>query len=132
MATATSSPPCKRGFSVPLFFGSQQAKAKAARIGTEEAESGTLAVTLEVTTRLQQARQRYEAELQRVNALDEGVAQEASLLRTAAADAFSNGDISQLEWTLLTGQAIDLSMARFDALLDLSRAAAALDEFNDR
>ncbi len=120
------------GISVPLFFGSQQAKVKAARIGTEEAESGTLAATLEVTTRVQQARQQYQAELERVNALDEGVAQEAGLLRTSAAAAFSNGDISQLEWTLLTGQSIDLSMARLNALLDLSRAAAALDEFLDR
>jgi cobalt-zinc-cadmium resistance protein CzcA len=120
------------GISVPLFFGGQQAKAKAARIGTDQAESGTVAATLAVSTRLQQARQRYQAERDRVNALDEGVEQEAGQLRSSAAAAFSNGDISQLEWTLLTGQAIDLSMARFDALLDLSRAAAALDEFNDR
>jgi cobalt-zinc-cadmium resistance protein CzcA len=120
------------GVGVPLFFGAQNARNKAARLGTERAGRETEALIQEIRTRMQQAQQRYDAQLARVNALEQGAAEEAGELRRAAEEAFSNGQIGRLEWSLLTGQSITLSMEYLDAQRALGRAAFELDAFNEQ
>ncbi|MCB0792966.1 MAG: CusA/CzcA family heavy metal efflux RND transporter [Flavobacteriales bacterium] len=122
----------KLGFSIPLFFHAQNARSRAAHIDHEAAKSNTLAVIQDVGTQLRQARQRYQAELDRVNGLGQGSAEEAERLRDAATTALANGEIGQFEWTLLTGQAVDLSIERLEAQFALSRAAIVLMTFQDR
>lgn len=120
----------RAGISVPLFFGAQHARDKSARIGLERAVNGTSILEEEVRTRLQQARERYASALARVDALEQGAAQEASQLRTSAEEAYRNGQIDRLEWSLLVGQSITLSMEHLDALRALGRASIELDAFN--
>lgn len=120
------------GVGVPLFFGAQNARNKAARLGTERAGRETEALTQEIRTQMQQAQQRYDAQLARVDALEQGAAEEAEELRRAAQEAFLNGQIDRLEWSLLTGQSITLSMEYLDAQRALGRAAFELDAFNEQ
>jgi len=122
----------RAGVAVPLFFGAQHARNKAARLGTERATNETAALTQEIRTQLQQAQQRYAAQLARVESLEQGAAREAEQLRRSAEDAYSNGQLDRLEWSLLTGQSITLSMEYLDALRALGRAAFELKAFNER
>ena len=122
----------RAGLGIPLFFGAQNARNKAARLGTERASNETEALRQEVRTQMAQARQRYDAQLARVNALEQGATEEAGQLRRAAEEAFSNGEIGRLEWSLLTGQSITLSMEYLDALRALGRASSELNAFNEQ
>ncbi len=122
----------RAGVGIPLFFGAQHARNKAARIDTERASNETLALTQEVRAQLMQAQQRYTAQLARVEAFEQGAQQEAEQLRRSAEEAYMNGQIDRLEWTLLTGQSITLSMEYLDALRDLGHAAFELNAFNEQ
>jgi len=121
----------RAGIGVPLFFGAQTARNKAARLGTERATNETEALTQEIRTQLQQAQQRYTAQLARVEAFEQGATQEAEQLRRSAEEAYLNGQIDRLEWSLLTGQSITLSMEYLDALHALGRASFELNAFNE-
>jgi len=66
-----------------------------------------------------------------VEAFEQGAQQEAEQLRHSAEEAYLNGQIDRLEWSLLTGQSITLSMEYLDALRDLGRAAFELNAFNE-
>ncbi len=81
---------------------------------------------------MQQAHQRYVAQLARVEAFEQGATQEAEQLRRSAEEAYSNGQIDRLQWSLLTGQSIALSMEYLDALRALGRAAIELNAFNQQ
>jgi cobalt-zinc-cadmium resistance protein CzcA len=122
----------RAGIGVPLFFGAQSARNKAARLDTERATNETAALTQEIRTQLQQAQQRYTAQLARVEAFEQGATQEAEQLRRSAEEAYLNGQIDRLEWSLLTGQSITLSMEYLDALRALGRASIELNAFNEQ
>jgi cobalt-zinc-cadmium resistance protein CzcA len=122
----------KAGLGIPLFFGAQDARTKAARIDHERAVNEVAALELEVRTQLQQVRQRYTAQLARVEALEQGGTQEADQLRRSSEEAFVNGQIDRLEWSLLNGQAINLTLEHLDALLALGRASIELEAFNEQ
>ena len=121
----------RAGIGVPLFFGAQSARNKSARIGTERANSETEALTQEIRTQLQQARQRYAAQLARVETLEQGATEEAEQLRRSAEEAYRNGQIDRIEWSLLTGQSINLSMEYLIALQALGRASIEINAFNE-
>ncbi|MBK8227661.1 MAG: CusA/CzcA family heavy metal efflux RND transporter [Flavobacteriales bacterium] len=120
----------RAGIGVPLFFGAQSARNKAARLDTERATNETESLEQEVRTRLHQAQQRYTAHLARVEAFEQGATQEAELLRRSAEEAYRNGQIDRMEWSLLIGQSITLSMEYLDALRALGRASIELNAFN--
>jgi cobalt-zinc-cadmium resistance protein CzcA len=122
----------RAGIGVPLFFGAQSARNKAARIDTERATNETDALTQEIRMQLQQAQQRYTAQLARVEAFEQGATQEAEQLRRSAEEAYLNGQIDRLEWSLLTGQSITLSMEYLEALRALGRASIELNAFNEQ
>jgi cobalt-zinc-cadmium resistance protein CzcA len=122
----------KAGLGVPLAFGAQDARTKAARIDHERAVNEVDVLELELRTHLQQLRERYAAQLGRVDALELGGAQEAAQLRKASEEAFINGQIDRLEWSLLNGQAIDLTLEHLDALLALGRISIELDLYNEQ
>ncbi len=122
----------RAGIGVPLFFGAQTARNKAARLGTERATNDTEALTQELRTQLLQTQQRYTAQLARVEAFEQGATQEAEQLRRSAQEAYLNGQIDRLEWSLLTGQSITLSMEYLDALQALGRASIELNAFNEQ
>jgi cobalt-zinc-cadmium resistance protein CzcA len=122
----------KAGLGIPLFFGAQDARTKAARIDHERARNEVAALELEVRTQLRQASMYYAAQLARVEALEQGGAEEADVLRRSAEEALANGQIDRLEWSLLNGQAITLSLEHLDALLALGRASIELGSYNER
>ena len=121
----------KAGIAVPLAFGAQNARNKAARIEHERAINEVACIGLELRTQLQHLRDQYAAQLSRVEALEQGATLEAAQLRTASAEALANGQIDRLEWTLLNGQAIDLTLEHLDALLALGRVSIELEAFNE-
>ena len=121
----------RAGIGVPLFFGAQSARNKSARIGVERANSETEALTQEIRTQLQQARQRYAAQLARVETLELGASEEAEQLRRSAEEAYRNGQVDRIEWSLLIGQSINLSMEYLNALQALGRASIELNAFNE-
>ncbi|MBL8011770.1 MAG: hypothetical protein JNJ64_14290, partial [Flavobacteriales bacterium] len=112
--------------------GAQDARNKAARIDHDRAVNEVAALELELRTHLQQLRDRYTAQLGRVEALELGGAQEAAQLRKASEDAFVSGQIDRLEWSLLNGQAINLTLEHLDALLALGRISIELDRYNEQ
>lgn len=122
----------KAGIALPLAFGAQDARNKAARIDHERAMNEVASVELELRTQLQQLRERYAAQLGRVEALEQGGTLEAAQLRTASEEALANGQIDRLQWSLLNGQAIDLTLEHLDALLALGRASIELEAFNEQ
>ncbi len=122
----------KAGIGVPLFFGAQDARTKTARIDHERATNEVAALEQELRTQLHQLRDRYAAQLGRVEALEQGATLEADQLRKASQEALSNGQIDRLEWSLLNGQAINLTLEHLDALLALGRISIELEPYNEQ
>jgi cobalt-zinc-cadmium resistance protein CzcA len=122
----------RAGIAVPLFFGAQASRNKAARIDAERSGAEVRAVEQEVRMQLDHARARYAAELARVEALEQGAEQEAAQLRRSADEALANGQVGRLEWSLFIGQSVTLRMEYLDALRALSRAAYELNAYNER
>jgi hypothetical protein len=66
-----------------------------------------------------------------VETLEQGATEEAEQLRRSAEEAYRNGQIDRIEWSLLTGQSINLSMEYLIALQALGRASIEINAFNE-
>ncbi len=121
----------KAGIGVPLFFGAQNARNKAARTAHELSSNEVDLAQAELLLQLRSLRARYTAALARVEAMEQGGLREAAQLRAASDLALANGTIDRLQWSLLNTQAIELELERLDALMDLGLVSIELEAFTN-
>ncbi|RED26855.1 cobalt-zinc-cadmium resistance protein CzcA [Flavobacterium cutihirudinis] len=114
------------GISVPLFFGSQTAKSKAAKAEYQNLEAQSEAVKIEVSTQIQNASkevQKYKQSLQYYES--EGLVNAQTIIE-AANSQLQNGDIDYLQWVLVVNQAITIKNEHLDTVNNYNKALIAL------
>ena len=114
------------GVSVPLFFGSQSAKSKAAKAEYQNLEAQSEAVKIEVSAQIQNASkevQKFKQSLQYYE--NEGLANAQTII-DAANSQLRNGDIDYLQWVLVVNQAITIKNEHLDTVNNYNKALITL------
>ncbi|GAA4792581.1 CusA/CzcA family heavy metal efflux RND transporter [Olivibacter ginsenosidimutans] len=115
------------GVAIPLFFGSQKARIKAA--GQKEAlatqEMDALQASLQ--TQYQQVLEQYAQNRMAVRQYEENALRQAALMQQAAKLQYSEGEINFMEWTVLNNQALAIRTEYIDAVRNLNNSIITLN-----
>ena len=118
------------GIGVPLFFGSQSAKIKSARleelISRNNNQLGLEALNIEYQT----AFKNYKTQLQTATYFEETALPNAKLITKVANEQFANGDINYLEWTILINNTAAIQSSYAEAVKELNQTIIQLDYLN--
>lgn len=115
------------GLGIPLFFGAQKARIKAAKLSQEIATQNYDIARQQFQSQIASAEKQYETNLQNVAYFEEEALPNVALIYDAANKQFANGDINYLEWVTLTNQAISLQSNYIDALKLLNESITLLN-----
>ncbi|MFP9115631.1 CusA/CzcA family heavy metal efflux RND transporter [Flavobacterium sp. RHBU_3] len=114
------------GISIPLFFGSQSSKNKAAKAEYQNYEAQAYAVKTELSAQLANAQNevaKYRASLAYYET--EGNINAQTIIN-AANDQLGNGDIDYLQWVMVVNQAITIKNEYLDTVNSYNKAVIAL------
>ncbi|WPU91222.1 CusA/CzcA family heavy metal efflux RND transporter [Mucilaginibacter sabulilitoris] len=115
------------GVAVPLFFGAQRSKVKAARVGQQIAAAEQQNATLLLNKQYNQQLQELEKYLAALDYYDEsGLKQAAEQVRIARF-AYSKGEIGYVEFIQNMGQALSIRLNYLTALRDYNQAVIELN-----
>ncbi|RAV27615.1 CusA/CzcA family heavy metal efflux RND transporter [Sinomicrobium soli] len=120
------------GLSIPLFFGSQKAKARAARAEWEAYNSRAEEARIEMIARTDNAYKelyKYEESLEYFE--NRGLANAGDIL-DAANRRLSSGDIDYLKWVLLVNQAIAIKNDYLDTVNNYNKAVIDILKLNNK
>lgn len=119
------------GLSIPLFFGSQLAKNKAAKAEWQNMESQNEAVKTELTTQLVNAQKEVIKFRESLHYYETDGLANAQTIIDAANSQFTNGDIDYLQWVLVVNQAITIKNEYLDTVNNYNKAVIALQTLNN-
>ncbi len=108
------------GFGVPLFFGSQKAKIKAAKVGLSISENQYSIERNEFQNQYSMLIKNHEKNLLSINYYETKAIKNALIIMQTADKKFNAGDIDYLNWVMLTNQAINLQSGYIDAVRSLN------------
>ena len=114
------------GVGVPLFFGSQSAKIKSAKLSELISENNFKIGLQSLKVEYQIAFKKYETQLLTVKYFEDNALQNANTITKTANQQFANGDINYLEWTMLINNAISIQSNYTDAVNDLNQTIIQL------
>ncbi|MGZ4080530.1 MAG: CusA/CzcA family heavy metal efflux RND transporter, partial [Bacteroidia bacterium] len=104
------------GVGIPLFFSAQKSKIEAGKIQQSIAENSYIQESGILHTQFKSALKQYEASLATTNYYELTALKNARLISETAHKQFASGDISYLEWVVLTNQSISIQSDYLDAL----------------
>lgn len=110
------------GLGIPLFFGSQQARVKAGKLGQQAAQTRLEATRVELNNRWQQAVSDYRAALDQLQLMESTALPSAKALEEAASLRISVGDIDPVDWVMLMDKVVALRMQHLDAIDQLNNS----------
>ncbi|MFD2602119.1 CusA/CzcA family heavy metal efflux RND transporter [Flavobacterium suzhouense] len=119
------------GLSIPLFFGSQSAKNKAAKAEWQNMESQNEAVKTELTTQLVNAHKEVVKFRESLHYYETDGLANAQTIIDAANSQFTNGDIDYLQWVLVVNQAITIKNEYLDTVNNYNKAVIVLQTLNN-
>ena len=115
------------GVGVPLFFGSQSAKIKSAKISELISENNFQIGLQTIKAENEMAFKKYQTQTETVNYFEQTALQNANTITKTANEQFANGDINYLEWTMLINNAISIQSNYTDAVNDLNQTIIQLN-----
>ena len=115
------------GVGVPLFFGSQSAKIKSAKLSELISENNFQIGLQSLKTEYQIAFKKYDTQLATVNYFEGTALQNANTITQTANQQFTNGDINYLEWTMLINNATTIQSNYTDAVNNLNQTIIQLN-----
>ena len=110
------------GLGIPLFFGSQQARVKAGKLGQQAAQTRLEATRVELNNRWQLAVSDYRAALDQLQLMESTALPSAKALEEAASLRISVGDIDPVDWVMLMDKVVALRMQHLDAIDQLNNS----------
>lgn len=117
------------GIGIPLFFCAQRSGIRAAKIGWTMAQTNYEAGVQSMQLQYQQAWATYTKNLQQVSYYENAALKNADTIASAADEQYKSGEISYLEWVLLTNQAIAIRSEYLDAVKNLNLSIIELNSF---
>jgi heavy metal efflux system protein len=119
------------GLSIPLFFGSQSAKNKAAKAEWQTYETQLVAKKIELTTALENAVKEIFKYEEALKYYEQQGLKNANIIIEAANSQLSNGDIDYLQWVLEVNQAITIKTEYLDLVHSYNTAVITLQTLNN-
>jgi cobalt-zinc-cadmium resistance protein CzcA len=110
------------GVGIPLFFGSQRSKIKAAKFMTAIAANSYESGLKSFKNQLESAFRQLEVSRERVSYYQNDGSKNAGRVVEIANAQFTNGEINYLEWTMLMNNATVLRTGYADAIFELNSA----------
>jgi cobalt-zinc-cadmium resistance protein CzcA len=114
------------GVAVPLFFGAQKSKVKAAQVGQQIAQAEQQNATLLLTKQYNQALQTLAKYDEALSYYDEAGLKQASEQIRIAQFAYSKGEIGYIEFIQNMTQAMNIRLAYLSALRDYNQTVIEL------
>ena len=115
------------GIGVPLFFGSQKGKVKAAKYLEVIAENNYQTGLISFRNELLAASKEYELKNSNVNYFESKGLQNAMDMKNIASAKFVNGEINFLEWAILINNSASIQSNYIEAVNDLNMAIIQLN-----
>ncbi|QNL49912.1 CusA/CzcA family heavy metal efflux RND transporter [Olivibacter sp. SDN3] len=115
------------GLAIPLFYGAQRAKIKAAGVQEKRMENELAATQLYLSTQYREAIENYNKYMKAVQAYEKRALKNADLIQRTAKLQFTEGEINFMEWTVLNNQALTIRTAYIDAIRNLNNSVITLN-----
>lgn len=115
------------GLGIPLFFGAQHAKVKAAKTNRLIADNNYHAGLEQIKMEYHSILVQYEKQMQAYDYLKTNVMTTLPLITETAMKQFSAGSINYMEWVVLTNQAISVQNEYIETLRNLNETAIQLN-----
>lgn len=119
------------GVSIPLFFSSQSARNKAAKIEYENYKTLAENTKIELNTEISNAVSEVEKYKESLSYYETEGLKNASVIIDAANSQLENGDIDYLQWVLVVNQAITIKNEYLDRVNDYNKAIINLQTLNN-
>lgn len=108
------------GIGIPLFYGAQKARIKAANDNVAISQNELDYTKLQLQAELDKAKTRMASQQEIVTYLEKTQLPNAALIQQTALKQFTEGEIDYMEWTLLNNQAIQIRNTYLDAVKGLN------------
>ncbi|MFZ7145606.1 MAG: CusA/CzcA family heavy metal efflux RND transporter, partial [Bacteroidota bacterium] len=115
------------GIGIPLFFGAQRAKIRAAGLLSEIARNNYLAGLKNFQNKINYAYRQFELSAEKVRYFEKNGADNGKRIIDIANAQFTNGEINYLEWTILVNNAASFRTGYADAVFELNSAVLELN-----
>lgn len=120
------------GVGIPLLFGSQLAKIKAAKIGEEVSHSAYELERINLQNQFQVSLLQYQSSKLAVAQYENTTLANAKLLLNTATTQFNNGEIDYLGWIVYANQAITIQSNYLDALFKLNQSIIQINYLTNK
>lgn len=114
------------GLGIPLFFGAQSARIKAAKAGQIIADNNYNAGLQQLSLEYQALLTQYKKQLQTLRYLNAHVMTTLPVISGTATRQFNSGAINYMEWVMLTNQAVTIQNEYIETLRNLNETAIRL------
>lgn len=119
------------GISLPLFFGSQSARSKAAKAEWKQYSAQAEAVKTELSAQMDNAISELEKYRESLNYFETQGLANAKTIIDAANSQLNNGDIDYLQWVLVVNQAITIKNEYLDTVNNYNKAVTWVQSLNN-
>jgi len=117
------------GVGIPIFYGAQRAKLDATKVNEEIAENNFNLHLQNLQTLYSNTITQYKNNLDAVNYYNRTALPNADTIIYTANLQFANGDISYLDWVILTNQAITIQNDYLDAVQALNESIISVNYY---
>jgi cobalt-zinc-cadmium resistance protein CzcA len=108
------------GVGVPIFFGAQKAKISATRVNQSITQNLYQSEKKQLDNQLQSLLIKHQSNQVTINYFESVALKNAQIIFETSNKQFVNGDISYLDWVMLTNQAINIQSSYIDAIRNLN------------
>jgi len=120
------------GIGLPIFFGSQRAKANSSKIQQLITENKFELGFLTLNTNYQIAVKTHQLNLKKVAYYENNALKNADIITKTANQQFTNGAINYLEWMMFVNNAVSIQSNYIDALNDLNQSTIQVQYLNSK
>jgi cobalt-zinc-cadmium resistance protein CzcA len=118
------------GMGVPLFYGAQRSKIRAADKLKIQRELELSSARLLLNTELENAKNIYNKNRRSVEIWKKSLLPNAATIITAANNRLSLGEISYLDWVILINQALQVRSDYFNTVIQMNEAAFEIERLS--
>jgi len=120
------------GIGLPLFWGFNKSKIKAAKIEETIAENLVLLQTQSLRNHLAKLMLQYENNITIVDNFEKKGLKNAALISKVANEQFASGEINYLDWVILNNQSIAIQNSYLEALRLLNESIISINYLNSK
>lgn len=118
------------GIAIPLFFGAQNAKAKAMGIYVQQQQKELEALQLNYNAELEKALSKAKAYQETLVSYHQQLLPNAAKIEKSASAKLDAGDINYLDWTILINQTIEIKSQYYQLINHLNETLIEIERLN--